>query len=112
MNLAEEESKFTEETILFDQDLGKHFPYLSDDQTGTYLKTCGHYVHFKCLNDYKINSQQQRSMRMFMADQMAFEEFQCPLCKQFANILLPCPNELNALMIAEDPTLASDGDEE
>lgn len=31
---------------------------------------------------------------MYLGDVIAFEEFQCPLCKQFANILFPCLDEL------------------
>ena len=49
---------FDKDDFRFDKVLEEYFPFLSTDQSGTYINTCGHQVHFHCLNEYKVKHSQ------------------------------------------------------
>lgn len=59
--------------------------------TGGTLIKCSHYAHYKCLSSYLTANeadQNKRNIRKIIG--LDFNNFQCPLCKHIANVLLPC----------------------
>nr|XP_033800346.1 E3 ubiquitin-protein ligase UBR3 isoform X5 [Geotrypetes seraphini] len=53
---------------------------------GVYVQTCGHTLHIDCHKSYMESLRNDRVLQGF-SDK---GEFTCPLCRQFANSVLPC----------------------
>uniref|UniRef100_A0A673WJP6 E3 ubiquitin-protein ligase n=1 Tax=Salmo trutta TaxID=8032 RepID=A0A673WJP6_SALTR len=54
---------------------------------GVYVQTCGHTLHIDCHKSYMESLRNDQGMQGFSVDK---GEFTCPLCRQFANSVLPC----------------------
>uniref|UniRef100_A0A8C7KK79 E3 ubiquitin-protein ligase n=1 Tax=Oncorhynchus kisutch TaxID=8019 RepID=A0A8C7KK79_ONCKI len=54
---------------------------------GVYVQTCGHTLHIDCHKSYMESLRNDQVMQGFSVDK---GEFTCPLCRQFANSVLPC----------------------
>ncbi|KAI5935500.1 E3 ubiquitin-protein ligase UBR3 [Manis javanica] len=54
---------------------------------GVYVQTCGHTLHIDCHKSYMESLQNDQVLQGFSVDK---GEFTCPLCRQFANSVLPC----------------------
>ncbi|KAJ3592561.1 hypothetical protein NHX12_007688 [Muraenolepis orangiensis] len=57
---------------------------------GVYVQTCGHTLHIDCHKSYMEslrNVQNDQVLQGFSVDK---GEFTCPLCRQFANSVIPC----------------------
>uniref|UniRef100_A0A3Q2DGF5 E3 ubiquitin-protein ligase n=1 Tax=Cyprinodon variegatus TaxID=28743 RepID=A0A3Q2DGF5_CYPVA len=54
---------------------------------GVYVQTCGHTLHIDCHKSYMESLRNDQVLQGFSVDK---GEFTCPLCRQFANSVLPC----------------------
>ncbi|XP_041117838.1 E3 ubiquitin-protein ligase ubr3-like isoform X1 [Polyodon spathula] len=54
---------------------------------GVYVQTCGHTLHIDCHKSYMESLRSDQVLQGFSVDK---GEFTCPLCRQFANSVLPC----------------------
>uniref|UniRef100_H2V910 E3 ubiquitin-protein ligase n=1 Tax=Takifugu rubripes TaxID=31033 RepID=H2V910_TAKRU len=54
---------------------------------GVYVQTCGHTLHIDCQKSYMESLRNDQVLQGFSVDK---GEFTCPLCRQFANSVLPC----------------------
>uniref|UniRef100_A0A8C6V8X7 E3 ubiquitin-protein ligase n=1 Tax=Naja naja TaxID=35670 RepID=A0A8C6V8X7_NAJNA len=54
---------------------------------GVYVQTCGHTLHIDCHKSYMESLRNDQVLQGFAVDK---GEFTCPLCRQFANSVLPC----------------------
>ncbi|XP_063285782.1 E3 ubiquitin-protein ligase UBR3 isoform X4 [Pelobates fuscus] len=54
---------------------------------GVYVQTCGHTLHIDCHKSYMESLRNDQVLPGFSVDK---GEFKCPLCRQFANSVLPC----------------------
>ncbi|XP_067891467.1 E3 ubiquitin-protein ligase ubr3 isoform X1 [Heterodontus francisci] len=54
---------------------------------GVYVQTCGHTLHIDCHKSYMESLRNDQVLQSFSVDK---GEFTCPLCRQFANSVLPC----------------------
>uniref|UniRef100_A0A8C7NG24 E3 ubiquitin-protein ligase n=1 Tax=Oncorhynchus mykiss TaxID=8022 RepID=A0A8C7NG24_ONCMY len=54
---------------------------------GVYVQTCGHTLHIDCHKSYMVSLRNDQMLQGFSVDK---GEFTCPLCRQFANSVLPC----------------------
>ncbi|XP_075036776.1 E3 ubiquitin-protein ligase UBR3 isoform X3 [Mixophyes fleayi] len=54
---------------------------------GVYVQTCGHTLHIDCHKSYMESLRNDQVLPGFSVDK---GEFTCPLCRQFANSVLPC----------------------
>uniref|UniRef100_A0A6I8NTV7 E3 ubiquitin-protein ligase n=1 Tax=Ornithorhynchus anatinus TaxID=9258 RepID=A0A6I8NTV7_ORNAN len=54
---------------------------------GVYVQTCGHTLHIDCHKSYMESLWNDQVLQGFSVDK---DEFTCPLCRQFANSVLPC----------------------
>ncbi|XP_069472278.1 E3 ubiquitin-protein ligase UBR3 isoform X2 [Ambystoma mexicanum] len=54
---------------------------------GVYVQTCGHTLHIDCHKSYMESLRNDQVFQGFSVDK---GEFTCPLCRQFANSVLPC----------------------
>uniref|UniRef100_A0A8C8SJE6 E3 ubiquitin-protein ligase n=1 Tax=Pelusios castaneus TaxID=367368 RepID=A0A8C8SJE6_9SAUR len=54
---------------------------------GVYIQTCGHTLHIDCHKSYMESLRNDQVLQGFSVDK---GEFTCPLCRQFANSVLPC----------------------
>ncbi|XP_061091060.1 E3 ubiquitin-protein ligase ubr3 isoform X3 [Conger conger] len=54
---------------------------------GVYVQTCGHTLHIDCHKSYMESLRNDQVLQGFLVDK---GEFTCPLCRQFANSVLPC----------------------
>ncbi|XP_075896013.1 E3 ubiquitin-protein ligase ubr3 isoform X1 [Nelusetta ayraudi] len=54
---------------------------------GVYVQTCGHTLHVDCHKSYMESLRNDQVLQGFSVDK---GEFTCPLCRQFANSVLPC----------------------
>ncbi|XP_053327752.1 E3 ubiquitin-protein ligase UBR3 isoform X2 [Spea bombifrons] len=54
---------------------------------GVYVQTCGHTLHIDCHKSYMESLKNDQILQGFSVDK---GEFTCPLCRQFANSVLPC----------------------
>ena len=54
---------------------------------GSHVSTCGHYVHLKCHSQYMDSIQ---SLGRSQLSYNLIRGFQCPLCRQVSNLVLPC----------------------
>ncbi|XP_034042644.1 E3 ubiquitin-protein ligase ubr3 isoform X3 [Thalassophryne amazonica] len=54
---------------------------------GVYVQTCGHTLHIDCHKSYMESLRNEHVLQGFSVDK---GEFTCPLCRQFANSVLPC----------------------
>ncbi|KAJ8255418.1 hypothetical protein GJAV_G00204660 [Gymnothorax javanicus] len=54
---------------------------------GVYVQTCGHTLHIDCHKSYMESLRNDQVLQGFSVDK---GEFTCPLCRQFANGVLPC----------------------
>ncbi|XP_059822600.1 E3 ubiquitin-protein ligase ubr3 isoform X1 [Hypanus sabinus] len=59
---------------------------------GVYVQTCGHTLHIDCHKSYMESLRNDQVLQNFSVDK---GEFTCPLCRQFANSVLPCYPEKN-----------------
>ncbi|XP_069791779.1 E3 ubiquitin-protein ligase ubr3 isoform X2 [Narcine bancroftii] len=59
---------------------------------GVYVQTCGHTLHIDCHKSYMESLRNDQVLQSFSVDK---GEFTCPLCRQFANSVLPCYPEKN-----------------
>jgi hypothetical protein len=60
------------------------------DYAGANIIKCRHYSHYKCINNYLVANEadpRKRDLRKIIG--LDLETFQCPLCKQIANVLFP-----------------------
>ncbi|XP_051885288.1 LOW QUALITY PROTEIN: E3 ubiquitin-protein ligase ubr3 [Pristis pectinata] len=80
-------------------DLQRHFKDSSCLQSvsigwegGVYVQTCGHTLHIDCHKSYMESLRNDQVLQSFSVDK---GEFTCPLCRQFANSVLPCYPEKN-----------------
>ncbi|KAG8432417.1 hypothetical protein GDO86_016896 [Hymenochirus boettgeri] len=60
---------------------------------GVYVQTCGHTLHIDCHKSYMESLRNDQVLPGFSVDK---GEFTCPLCRQFANSVLPCFPACNA----------------
>ncbi|KAM4626256.1 E3 ubiquitin-protein ligase UBR3 [Discoglossus pictus] len=54
---------------------------------GVYVQTCGHTLHIDCHKSYMESLRNDQVLQGFSVEK---GEFTCPLCRQFANSVLPC----------------------
>lgn len=54
---------------------------------GLTAKSCGHYLHYKCLNEMKADAQMEQKYVLNIGTNS--REFLCPLCKTIGNTLVP-----------------------
>ncbi|XP_061579524.1 E3 ubiquitin-protein ligase ubr3 isoform X2 [Cololabis saira] len=54
---------------------------------GVYVQTCGHTLHIDCHKSYMESLRNDQVLPGFSVEK---GEFTCPLCRQFANSVLPC----------------------
>uniref|UniRef100_A0A8C5FPK1 E3 ubiquitin-protein ligase n=1 Tax=Gadus morhua TaxID=8049 RepID=A0A8C5FPK1_GADMO len=54
---------------------------------GVYVQTCGHTLHIDCHKSYMESLRNDQVLQGFSVDK---GEFTCPLCRQFANSVIPC----------------------
>ncbi|KAG7466885.1 hypothetical protein MATL_G00147050 [Megalops atlanticus] len=54
---------------------------------GVYVQTCGHTLHIDCHKSYMQSLRNDQVLQGVSVDK---GEFTCPLCRQFANSVLPC----------------------
>ncbi|KAM9304950.1 E3 ubiquitin-protein ligase UBR3 [Gastrophryne carolinensis] len=54
---------------------------------GVYVQTCGHTLHLDCHKSYMESLRNDQVLQGFSVEK---GEFTCPLCRQFANSVLPC----------------------
>nr|XP_023661529.1 E3 ubiquitin-protein ligase UBR3 isoform X3 [Paramormyrops kingsleyae] len=54
---------------------------------GVYVQTCGHTLHIDCHKSYM---ESLRNDQVLQGSSVEKGEFTCPLCRQFANSVLPC----------------------
>uniref|UniRef100_F6RPY5 E3 ubiquitin-protein ligase n=1 Tax=Ciona intestinalis TaxID=7719 RepID=F6RPY5_CIOIN len=59
----------------------------ADIAVGAHISTCGHHVHFSCHRDYTDSVSQHESSQI---SRDMPHGFQCPMCRQVSNIILPC----------------------
>ncbi|PIK49589.1 putative E3 ubiquitin-protein ligase UBR3 [Apostichopus japonicus] len=57
-------------------------------EAGIHIQTCGHYVHIKCLKSFteSIGAHDLQARHL----QVNAGEYECPICRQLANTILPC----------------------
>nr|XP_018904322.1 PREDICTED: E3 ubiquitin-protein ligase UBR3 isoform X2 [Bemisia tabaci] len=67
---------------------------------GVHVQTCGHHLHLDCLKSYLCTL--VRTQHRMASDR---GEYQCPLCRQMANSVLPLPPQLGegAAMVRSRP---------
>ena len=53
---------------------------------GITAKSCGHYLHYKCLNEMKTDAQMEHKYTLNIGTN--HREFLCPLCKTIGNALV------------------------
>jgi hypothetical protein len=58
---------------------------------GVHAQSCGHTVHFDCIDRY-INSRSNRLMDMEIMMDQKTREFWCPVCRRLSNVLIPVIN--------------------
>lgn len=61
------------DVLSFDEELFKTYQFLTRENSGTFIRTCGHWIHFKCLNDFKAKHQQNRYIMMIGEDDDVYE---------------------------------------
>uniref|UniRef100_A0A8D2Q989 E3 ubiquitin-protein ligase n=1 Tax=Varanus komodoensis TaxID=61221 RepID=A0A8D2Q989_VARKO len=54
---------------------------------GVYVQTCGHTLHIDCHKSYMESLRNDQVLQGFPGEK---GDFTCPLCRQFANSVLPC----------------------
>ncbi|XP_078489238.1 E3 ubiquitin-protein ligase ubr3 [Ciona intestinalis] len=59
----------------------------ADIAVGAHISTCGHHVHFSCHRVYTDSVSQHESSQI---SRDMPHGFQCPMCRQVSNIILPC----------------------
>ncbi|GCC36078.1 hypothetical protein chiPu_0014569 [Chiloscyllium punctatum] len=67
---------------------------------GVYVQTCGHTLHIDCHKSYMESLRNDQVLQSFSVDK---GEFTCPLCRQFANSVLPCHPEKSEEKIIWSP---------
>ncbi|XP_071802919.1 E3 ubiquitin-protein ligase ubr3-like isoform X2 [Asterias amurensis] len=55
--------------------------------TGVHIQSCRHYIHLSCHQSYLNSLQEYQSHHLHVHSK---GEYECPLCRQLANFVLPC----------------------
>ena len=67
---------------------------------GCFISTCGHFMHVKCHEIFVRQQRAQRARGVTSSD--VKDEFSCPLCKSFHNVLLPILAKNSIIFTARD----------
>ena len=68
-------------------------------QGGVYVQSCGHHVHFACHQSYMTSLRGTGARPSSQTLAVSEGEYQCPMCRQLANSVLPIPPDMEGQVV-------------
>ncbi|XP_022102355.1 E3 ubiquitin-protein ligase UBR3-like isoform X2 [Acanthaster planci] len=88
---ADLQSNFDKSSVQMSVNVGWH--------GGIHIQSCRHYIHLRCHESY-IRSLRQQDYQTPQLQVRDKGEYECPLCRQLANFVLPCPPSVEGCVVA------------
>lgn len=68
-------------------------------QGGVFVQSCGHHVHLSCQQSYMQSLRGTPGARQVNNQSFTAHEYQCPMCRQLANSVLPIPPDMEGQIV-------------